>query len=209
MTREAIRSSAVDRQISSLVHFTQAENLPGIMQHGLLSVAEAANRGLRPAINDTLRLDGHRDGISLSIAFPNCRMFYRYRMMNPQIQWVVLVIDSAILWRNDCAYCRYNAADARISSQPLVQLKTLAAFESMFAEDEGQESRLQQQLNSFDPTDEQAEVLSFERIDPQYITSFVFSNAETRNLYQNILDPRSVSINSDGRGYFASRSHER
>lgn len=137
MPREQIRFNAESRQISLLVHFTQAANLPDIMQHGLVSVTEAANRRLTPEVNDVLRLDGHRDGVSLSIAFPNYRMFYRYRMVNPRTQWVVLGIEPSILWRNDCAYCCHNAADARISTQPLAQLKTPAAFDSMFAEQEG------------------------------------------------------------------------
>ncbi|MBJ4955635.1 DUF4433 domain-containing protein [Salmonella enterica subsp. enterica serovar Goldcoast] len=209
MPREQIRFNAETRQISLLVHFTQAANLPDIMQHGLVSVTEAANRRLTPEVNDVLRLDGHRDGISLSIAFPNYRMFYRYRMANPQTQWVVLGIEPSILWRNDCAYCCHNAADARISTQPLAQLKTPAAFDSMFAEQEELLSRQAQGLNNFDPTDEQAEVLSFDNIEPQFISTVIFNNEETRSLYQSIVENRHVLVNRAGSGYFASRTYER
>ncbi|EJV4018820.1 DUF4433 domain-containing protein, partial [Salmonella enterica] len=93
-------------------------------------VTEVGDLNITPEINDELRLDGHRDSTSLSIAFPNYRMFYRYRMDNPSIEWVVLGIHPSILWRNDCAYCCHNAADARISAQSLAQLKTLEAFEA-------------------------------------------------------------------------------
>ncbi|EBT4616979.1 DUF4433 domain-containing protein, partial [Salmonella enterica] len=102
MSREQIRLTAEELQIPCLVHFTQATNLPSIMEHGLISVTDANVLNINPAINDELRLDGHRDAISLSIAFPNYRMFYRYRRDNPQVEWAVLGIDPSVIWRNDC-----------------------------------------------------------------------------------------------------------
>ncbi|EBB6671627.1 DUF4433 domain-containing protein [Salmonella enterica] len=209
MSREQIRLTAEALQIPCLVHFTQAANLPSIMEHGLISVTKASRINVNPAINDQLRLDGHRDGISLSIAFPNYRMFYRYRRDNPQVEWAVLGIDPSVIWRNDCAYCCHNAADVRISAQLLPQLKTPESFYGMFAEIDGLESRQAQRLNSFDPTDGQAEVLSFDVVEPQYIFAVIFNNETTKNLYQYTLGSRQILVNHSSSGYFASRSYVR
>ncbi|EAP4690321.1 DarT ssDNA thymidine ADP-ribosyltransferase family protein [Salmonella enterica subsp. enterica serovar Winslow] len=209
MSREQIRLTAEELQIPCLVHFTQATNLPSIMEHGLISVTDANVLNINPAINDELRLDGHRDAISLSIAFPNYRMFYRYRRDNPQVEWAVLGIEPSVIWRNDCAYCCHNAADMRISTQQLPQLKTAESFCGMFAEIDGLEPRQTQRLNSFDPTDGQAEVLSFDVVEPQYIFAVVFNNETTKKFYQHILGSRQVLVNNSGSGYFASRSYVR
>jgi len=76
--REIWRSLETD----SPTHFTRANNLPDIIKHGIYPISRIAEIGVTPEINDELRLDGRLDGISLSIAFPNSRMFYKYRQEN-------------------------------------------------------------------------------------------------------------------------------
>lgn len=114
MPRQAIQAHATAIQVPCLLHFTRVVNLPSIMQHGLFPVSRTAEIGVAPVINDELRLDGHQDGTSLSIAFPNYRMFWKYRQDNVGVDWVVLGIHPSVLWTKDCAFCRHNAADARI-----------------------------------------------------------------------------------------------
>ncbi|PJF38016.1 MAG: DUF4433 domain-containing protein, partial [Phototrophicales bacterium] len=126
-------------------------------------------------INDELRLDGHEDSVSLSIAFPNYKMFYRYRANTQSRGWAVIAINPSVLWECECAFCKHNAADSRIARVPLEKLKSLSSFQAMFAEDESgnalagilgvdykQETRETNKLKSFDPTDPQAEVLVFD-----------------------------------------------
>lgn len=209
MPRQAIQTHATEIKVPFLLHFTRAANLPSIMQHGLYPVSRADEIGAAPQINDELRLDGHRDGTSLSIAFPNYRMFWKYRQDNEGVEWVVLAIRPSVLWLKDCAFCRHNAADARISCQPLQQLKTAAAFTGMFDEVEGIQSRQEQRLKTFDPTDGQAEVLVFDVIEPNLITGAVFENAATRDVYQGILGNRKILVNRAGKGCFAARSYVR
>lgn len=209
MPRQAIQTHATEIKVPFLLHFTRAANLPSIMQHGLYPVSRADEIGAAPQINDELRLDGHRDGTSLSIAFPNYRMFWKYRQDNEGVEWVVLAIHPSVLWLKDCAFCRHNAADARISCQPLQQLKTAAAFTGMFDEVEGIQSRQEQRLKTFDPTDGQAEVLVFDVIEPNLIAGAVFENAATRDVYQGILGNRQILVNRAGKGYFAARSYVR
>ena len=209
MPRQTIQAHATEIKGPFLLHFTRAANLPSIMQHGLYPVSRVDEIGATPQINDELRLDGHRDGTSLSIAFPNYRMFWKYRQDNEAVEWVVLAIHPSVLWLKDCAFCRHNAADARISYQPLQQLKTSAAFMGMFDEIEGIQSRQEQRLKTFDPTDGQAEVLVFDVIEPNLIAGAVFENTATRDEYQGILGNRQILVNRAGKGYFAARSYVR
>ena len=136
-------------------------------------------------------------------------MFWRCRQNGEGVQWVVLAIDPRVLWLKECAYCRHNAADARISCQPLEQLKTPTAFAGMFEEIDGLQSRQTQKLKPFDPTDTQAEVLVFDVIEPTLIAAAAFENAATRDAYKGILGNRQILVNRTGKGYFAARSYVR
>lgn len=209
MPRQAIRTHATNIEVPWLLHFTRAENLPSIMQHGLYPISRVGEIGITPQVNDQLRLDGHLDGTSLSIAFPNYRMFWKCRQDNEGVEWVVLAIKRSVLWLKDCAFCRHNAADTRISSQPLEQLKTPAAFAGMFDEIDGVQSRQEQRLNLCDPTDGQAEVLVFDIIEPNLIFAAVFENTATLDKYKSIFGERQIIVNSAGKGYFAARSYVR
>ncbi len=209
MPMQAIRTHANTIGVPFLLHFTRVTNLPSIMQHGLYPVSRVAEIGVTPQINDELRLDGHRNATSLSIAFPNHRMFWKCRQDSEGAQWVVLAIKSRVRWTKECAFCRHNAADARISCQPLEQLKTHAAFVSMFEEIDGMQSRQTQKLKPYDPTDTQAEVLVFDVIEPTLIAAAAFENAATRDAYQGILGNRQILVNRTGKGYFAARSYVR
>lgn len=209
MPRQAIQAHATAVEVPYLLHFTRATNLPSIMAQGLYPIGRAHEIGAVPAINDQLRLDGHRNGTSVSIAFPNSQMFYKYRKDCEDTDWAVLVLDTAALWVKDCAFCRHNAADARISGLPLAVLKTPEAFVGMFDEIEGHTSREDQKLKRFDPTDVQAEILIFDVIEPQYILGVVFEKATVRDAYATHLGERKSYLHANNKGVFASRSYAR
>lgn len=177
LRRANIKVQAAERGIRHLIHFTRVANLESIMNHGLLSVQMAHQQGVVLVANDQLRLDGHKDAISLSIGFPNSAMFYKYRQLHPEDRWVVLLLRPEILWTHDCAYCLHNAADKRISSRPWSELTSEEAFQSMFAEAPDREpSRTVQRLGLSDPTDVQAEVLVRGNIDPSMLVEMVFEH---------------------------------
>lgn len=213
MPRQAIQTHAAAIQVPYLLHFTRVTNLPSIMAHGLYPIARAHEVGAVPDVNDQLRLDGYRNGTSVSIAFPNSQMFYKYRKAcqdnGEDVDWAVLVLHPAVLWTKDSAFCRHNAADARISGLPLAGLKTLQAFTGMFDEIEGHTSREEQKLKGFDPTDVQAEVLVLDVIEPQYILGAVFEKAAVRDAYAAHLGERKSYLHANNKGMFASRGYVR
>lgn len=192
-----------------LVHFTRAKNLESIITNGLYPVSRANEVGACPEINDHLRLDGRRNSTSISVAFPNCQMFYKYRMDNQETEWVILVLQPSILWSKDCAFCKHNAADARISRQPIESLKTTRSFLELFSEIQGVTSRAEQRLKNFDPTDVQAEVLVFDIIEPPLIAGVVFDSITTKAKFVNIIGDRKALITDNNKGLFASRSYVR
>ena len=204
-----IRKIAAERGIKGLLHFTRAENLPSILERGLYPIATALKVGIKPAVNDQYRLDGYRNASSLSIGFPNYKMFFKYRAKSVSVDWVILAIDRSVLWTKDCAFCRYNAADGRIVSQILPELQTLDAFLEMFDEIAGQPSRAEQKLQPSDPTDPQAEVLVFDVIEPEYVLGVAFENDETFDRYSEILRGRRAAIRGVSQDLFAPRDSHR
>jgi hypothetical protein len=207
--KKLIEARGTALQIPFLVHFTRASNLPSIMTHGIFPITKANEIGIHPEINDHLRLDGHRGGTSVSIAFPNAQMFYKLRQDNPTVDWAVLVIPPLVLWNKDCAFCLHNAADRRVSGRPIDELRTDTAFGAMYDEIEGHESRKDQSLKVYDPTDVQAEVLVFDTIEPPLILAVVFQNASVRDSYAEHLGDRKLKVHGTNKGMFASRGYVR
>ncbi|MBD8186060.1 MULTISPECIES: DarT ssDNA thymidine ADP-ribosyltransferase family protein [Pseudomonas] len=208
MPRPEIQAYSQERTIAFLLHFTRLVNLPSILQHGLYAVTEHGTLRSRPVINDENRFDGHLDGTSLSIGFPNYHMFYKYRQL-PNTEWVVLRIHPSVLWTKDCGFCQRNAATNEMAQQPLENLRTLAAFQGMFEEIEGLGTRQQQGLKPFDPTDPQAEVLVFDRIEPNLITGVAFQSQLARNNHAGLCGNRDLLTQSANGGFFAARSFVR
>lgn len=211
MSKQAIQALAGELKIPYLLHFTRAANVPSIMAHGLYPIGRTHEIGAVPAINDQLRLDGHKNGTSVSIGFPNCQMLYKYRMdeQNKTVDWAVLLVHPAALWTKDCAFCRHNAADARISNLSLHMLKTLQAFAGMFEEIPGQMTREEQRLKPSDPTDVQAEVLVLDILEPKYICGAIFEKASVRDALLPHLGEWKTYIHANNKGMFANRKYAR
>ncbi|WP_170518779.1 DarT ssDNA thymidine ADP-ribosyltransferase family protein [Ruegeria atlantica] len=83
--------------------FTKYSNFPSIMANGLLRRTELDRRDLAYDFNDDMRLDGHPDSLSVSIGFPNYRMFYPARQKYTEDTWIVLVLSTDILTHKTCA----------------------------------------------------------------------------------------------------------
>ena len=167
-----------ERRISTLIHFTRVQNLASILQHGLVS-RDKVNTILFmtiPIFNDNQRIDGSTNATCLSISFPNYMMLYPFSQNN-QEEWVNILLDPAILWDLDCAFCQENAASNNVRSIPLSERKKFYSLENMFGE-HPLNSRQNLNIPDFYPTHPQAEVLVFEQIHPKYIQAIHFFERE-------------------------------
>lgn len=203
---EAIKKAAIKVGIPHLIHFTNCDNLASIMQHGIQSVASCEANDIKPSRNDCHRFDGQLDGISLSITFPNQRMFWKYRQLGRDLDWVVIILKPRILWEKDCAFYPLNAADARMIANARDEMKSADALEAMFSVTQGSRDEW---LKPYDPTDIQAEVMVYETIETSEIQSFAFETSEVRDRYKHLIPGYSKFYAGEGKGLFSTRKDVR
>ena len=204
--QDRIRSQAEAFGIPHLFHFTRCENLQSILRHGLLSVADCQAEDILAVHNDSLRLDAQPDGTSLSISFPNYRMFYKYRELDIAADWAVLKLSPRILWEKECAFYRYNAADSRMRNLPRENVTSSEAFRDMF---EATDARRKRWLRAHDPTDPQAEVMVYEGIEAELIETVVFETKVSSERWKHVLGGIETTYAGRGKGLFASRAKGR
>lgn len=199
---DEIRAYVKQIGIPHLIHFTRCENLRSIFRHGLHSIQSSDEEGIHSLRNDKIRLDGQPDGISLSVTFPNFRMFYKYRQMDVTSDWAVLLLSPKILWEKKCGFFRHNAADSRMRHLPRAEVTTVQALREMF-ESPGLER--EQWLRPYDPTDPQAEVMVYETIEPDLIETVAFETKQVANKWRRTVEGRDTIYAGEGKGLFASR----
>ena len=173
------------RGITTPVHFTRIENLRNILHEGLLDHQSLLKRhGQQFVPNDRKRLDGHKEAICLSLSFPNYPLFSKFSWSNNDNQpdysgWVILLLDTKVLWELDCAFCQENAASNAVRYIPLKKKKKPDALKGMFVDvcrDTKGNVYQRQSLQIPDdyPTHPQAEVLVFDQIQSDYIKEVHF-----------------------------------
>lgn len=182
-----MRATVERSGIRFLLHFTQVKNLPSILAHGIVPVSELRTKNMLYNWNDKYRLDGFLNASCFSIESPNYRMFYKYRNENPHLDWIVLGIKKDILWEKDCAFCTENAASNNITQTTLQSRKGIHAFTSLFAEIPNKPTRRSLNLPPTVPTNPQAEVLVFDRVEPEHIFTVAFENSYTMEKYKHLI----------------------
>lgn len=175
------------RGVKFLVHFTRESNIDSIIQHGLLPKNEQKVLPSPAEVNDTLRLDFREDASSLSIGFPNYKLFYRFRKETEEqkVEWGVIVFSKKVLLDKECLFCPTNAADSSVSSQDENTLKGVKAFNALYSEIKDKPSRQKVALPASFPTNPQAEVLVKDVIEPEYILAVVFNNSVLTKKYKS------------------------
>ncbi|MGB9897825.1 DarT ssDNA thymidine ADP-ribosyltransferase family protein [Thermanaerothrix sp.] len=177
--KSKIQDICKNRKIEELVHFSQIENLHSIITRGLLTRDELRKRGIEYKYNDNLRLDNRLNTVSLSISFPNYKMFYKYRNQK-KVDWVVVSLKPDILWELDCAFLPTNAASSEVKKTPIEQYKKPEALEYLFNDYYGDKRRYLELPYNY-TTNPQAEILVFGDIAPSYIRKVYFENDEVLN----------------------------
>jgi len=188
---------AKSRGIEFFVHFTRIENLHGIAEHGLLTRQNLDKMSVDYSYNDSQRLDNLTNSLSLSVTFPNYKMFYKYSQASSN--WAVILLDAEkILSDFPCAFNYTNAANSDIKNKSKEERMTLDAFKGMFYEG----VRTARQLSKNEPTDPQAEILCFSDIPTNYFKAVVFKNSWKADEYRQIFPNVPCNVDSD---YFAPR----
>ncbi len=193
-----------DRDIEYVIHFTRLDNLPSIMERGLIPRSQLEAEGIDVTFNDDERIDECPNATCFSIAFPNYKMFWACRKEFSGIDWVVLIIDASVLWEKDCAFCHENAASNDVTCIPLSDRKGSDAFNSLYEEISGKPTRKELGISDRAPTNPQAEVLVFDVIDPELIVEVIVENRamanKTNKLYPNMeaqVDKRFFNARKD------------
>ena len=169
---------------------------------GLKTRALLRANGISYNYNDEQRLDGFTNSISLSVTFPNYRMFYRYRR-NSDNYCVILLNAEKIFGNLNLAFHYTNAASNAVKNIPLEQRKTLDAFNEMFYEPSGS-SRSERGLENNETTDPQAEILCFDSIPLDYFEKIIFPDYIKLNQNAPLFTGTGISCIVDS-FYFAPR----
>jgi hypothetical protein len=157
------------RNIKRLFHFTQIANVVTILKNGIIPQETKTDYPL--LVTDKKRLDRRLDCVSVSLSFPNAKMFYpirRYR--NPYSTWCVISLSADILTDLPCLFFPGNAA-AYGHETNRSKWKTTAAFEAIFTGN----NRPMNLPASF-PTDVQAEIQVEKEIPRTMISGVHFEN---------------------------------
>ena len=185
--KNEIKKVCKQRGIENLIHFTKISNLKSILQNGLIGRAQLKEKNIQFDYNDELRLDNHQNSISLSISYPNYKMFYKYRKYREteQFKWVILLLDPCILWELDCKFYRENAASNNSKSDAKRSDREKASALIEMFEDHKNIQRSQLEIPDSFPTDPQAEVLVLNDIPRKYIKCIHFYDRETLNSWRS------------------------
>lgn len=165
------------RNIKSLYHFTNLDNLKNILKYGLLSREKLEENKYQYDCNDELRLENQLKSICVSISFPNYKMFYKYRIERPHVTWCVLELNPEILYKKQCLFCITNAASRCETVRKNEDRKGVDGLIQLFYDDEHREKV---GLKREYPTNPQAEVLILDNIEPSYIKNIHF---DVRKVY--------------------------
>lgn len=190
------------RGIEEFVHFTSVKNLKSILKYGLLSVAEQRKYHISAEINDKQRLDNNLNGISLSVSFPNYKMFYKLNQGNYN-GWVILSLDPNEIIKKECFFLPKNAACRGIdisTSRAQKDYMSPESFENMF-KNRGEHKRGEMGLPDNYTTDPQAEIMVKSYIPVNCIKKIYFPNNSIDTEIATLLKNRNIISEVDNKLY--------
>ena len=184
--QEAIQAIVQRRKIDFLVHFTPVQNLPSILQHGILPRSELEDQGISAIYPDTLRLDQFLGRISASISFPNYQMLYQKTAAFTGCEFCICVVAPRVLWERHCLFTIRNAAASGQRDAAVRADWSSQALEAMFFEPisnpAGQAIRTARRLPDHFTTNPQAEVLIEGHIPSDWIQQIMVRTTMSRDL---------------------------
>lgn len=183
------------RNIAFFTHFTQIANLDSILDKGIVSVYDLNRKNFEYRSSDADRNDNHLEEISVSVSYPNGRMFYSKRR-NIGGEWAVMELDPYFVLKRKCNFFRTNAA-SDISKEIRRQRENNISdyFEEMFADD-AYGYRAQKGLPDNLTTDEQAEIMVYRHIPVYAIKKIHFQSREALDRFSEKLDRLGIEYDS-------------
>lgn len=170
-TKSKISDFIEERQITSLYHFTKADNLHGILKNGLLSRRNLDENRISYLYNDEVRLEDKFEANCLSISFPNYRMFFKYRNQSIGHEWCVIEFNPRILYEKECLFCIENAASYSETMRSDEEKRGIEGLKKLYY---NEDYRIETNLNYNYTTNPQAEVLVLDNIGVEYIEAIYF-----------------------------------
>lgn len=183
-----------ERGVKSFIHFTPEENLPSILQHGIVSRDTLSSLQIDAVVPDQDRIDNCLSYSSLSVSFPNYRVMYK-KCRYQNLRFVLLCIDPQIildLSLSDISYLPTNAANQSLPKE-IEEYIGFSAAEGIFSETAYNHktgaSCQRSELNipvKFS-TDPQAEVFVRATVEPGYIQKIICEDTIQRQRIRDVL----------------------
>ena len=162
-----------NRNITKLIHFTDVRNMPSILEHGILPPKRLKEDGIEPHSNDPNRFDNQLEGISVSIMKRNQHVLKKFHNRDPR-QWVEIEINPDVAVTKNCLFYQTNASNGKYKDVKEEYLRSSKAFASMFDDHVITKGKTYKRDNkkSYEPTDEQAEIIVRWKIPKRKILSW-------------------------------------
>ena len=181
-----------ERGVEYFVHFTPEENIPSILQHGIIPREDLSAHRIDARCPDQSRSDNHLDYSSFSVSFPNYRVMYSKRH---DMKFVVLCIDPRIILDfpiSNISYLPTNAANQSLPKE-IEEYIGFSVAEGIFSETAYNHktgaSCQRSELNipvEFS-TDPQAEVFIRATVEPSYIQKIICEDTIQRQRIRDVL----------------------
>ena len=165
------------RNITTLIHVTDRDNVKSIMTHGLLPNSELERLKIKYFRPDKNRFDGHPNYLSLSISNRNDYLINYYKREGRIIEDQLIQVDSSVLVLNKSKrlYCDRNA-----SAYTCKKGSAISNLEACFAErieystatNNFLYNRKETNLPENFPTDPQAEILFGGPIEKEFLWTY-------------------------------------
>lgn len=162
------------RNITTLIHVTDRDNIKSIMTHGLLPNCELERRGIEYFRPDKNRYDGYPNHLSLSISSRNNFLIEKYKEEKRIIEPQTIQVDSSVLvlYKDNRLYCDRNAsASSCRKGSTIDDLEACFANSLEYATTNNDFSYNRKELGLPEniPTDPQAEILFGGHIDKEFL----------------------------------------
>lgn len=189
-----LKLAVEQRKIPYLVHFTHIENTDSILDNGLWIRDELDKESIEYFYNDldraeTFKVRNLPKGICLSIAHPNDFLLEKFRKERKlqHRDTAIFRLKPSILWEKSCAFCETNAAKL---GYPL--LIGIDGFNALFNANCGGYAR-KDNLADYFPTNVQAEVICFDRIELDYFIDVSWYSREDKKIHLRTFENGELS----------------